>query len=165
MASLGSKESRDNLTGHRFPAFLRTPFAWVYQRHPSSLCYEERKFLEHLVTVHPLKSLSDCGESKGPGPERNVLGPGPQPPYVMATPRRGQTTSLRNHVYVGINGDNLGGSIGKWDSNGAWTASQIQGACVLAETVALHYEIKCRMSIRSTKTVVIWHGSGERRGV
>ena len=46
----------------------------------------------------------------------------------------------------------------------AWTASQIQGAYAVVETVALDNEINRRLRVWSTEIVIIRCRAGERRG-
>lgn len=151
----------------RRPDRLSAPSSLVdgaCQRQSSSVCYEDREFPEHLVTVHPVKGLPNCGDSKRSRPERNALGPGTQPLDVLSAPRCGQTSPLGDHVCVWIDRDNLGDGAGKRDCDGAWAASQIQGARALAEIVALDDEINCRMRVWRTEAVIVRRGPDEWRG-
>jgi len=64
MSSSRPKEFCGDLVGYRFPALLWTSPAWVHQRQPSSVCYDDREFPQHLVSVHPVKGLPDRGDTE-----------------------------------------------------------------------------------------------------
>lgn len=123
MPSSRPKEFRDDLIRYRFPALLWTPPACVDQRQSSLICYKDREFLKHLVTIHPVKGLPDCGDSKRPRSGRNVLSPGLQPLDVLSALECGQMPTLGDHVSIRVDSNDLGDSIGKRDCDGAWPAS------------------------------------------
>jgi hypothetical protein len=125
MPSSRPKEFCDDLIGDRFPALLWTSLACVHERQSPSVCYEDRQLPAHLVTVHPMEGVPDCGDSKRLCPERNVLGPGPQLLDVLSVLSCSQKLPLGDHVCIWIDGDNLADRVGQRNCDGAWTASQI----------------------------------------
>src|SRR6202012_1645745 len=86
MARSRPEEFADDLAGDRLPTLLRTPLAGIEKRQSAPVGDEDREFAEPLVTVHPVKSLADRGNSKRPLSRRNVLGPRLQPLDVLAAP-------------------------------------------------------------------------------
>ena len=165
MPSPRPKKFHNDWIGNRFPAFLWPSLARVHKCQSPSVCCEDRELLEHLVTVHPMKGLPDCRDSKQVHTERNVLCPRPQPFDVVSTLRCGQTPPLGDHVGIWIDGHNLAHDNGKRDRDGARTAPQIEGAFAPAETVPFDDEIDCRPRVGRAEPAIILCCAGERRAV
>jgi len=106
-----TEERGDDPTGDRIPAFLWTPLAWVHQRQSASVRRDDRELPEHRVTIHPVKGLPDRGARKGPA-SGDMSSAWTAATGCSVDPGCRETSALRDHVCIWIDGNNLGDGVG-----------------------------------------------------